>query len=98
MGNIPPGVWWRAVVVLAAGLVLALGLLGTILLLAFPLALLLAAIVLAAALAPAVDWLEQRLSRTAAVAVVYVALLLVAAGLVLQFPLDALGLGSGGAR
>ena len=72
--------WWRAVSILAVGLLLALGLLSAVWLLARPLALLVAAIVLAQTLEPLVDRLEPRLGRVGAAVLVY-AVLVAALGL-----------------
>lgn len=72
----PSFAWWRAAVVGASALTLALGLLVAVWLLGRPLALLFAAIVIAQALAPVVGWLERWLPRGIAIALVYVGLLL----------------------
>jgi predicted PurR-regulated permease PerM len=69
--------WRDLVIVAASALVGALLLVRLLPALAHPLLLLFAAIVLAEALAPAVNWLEQRLPRPLAVVLVYVALALV---------------------
>ncbi len=72
---------WRGTLIVAAALALALELLAAVWLLARPLALLLAAIVIADALSPPVAWLERRMPRPLAIGVVYLAALLIAAGL-----------------
>jgi predicted PurR-regulated permease PerM len=71
---------WRTVGLGAAILVCGLGALAVIWLLRRPLALLVFGVVVAEALAPVVDWLERKLPRVAAVLLVYLALLLVLAG------------------
>ena len=71
--------WWRGPAAGAVVLALAFALLVLAYLLARPLALLLAAVVVAQALAPLVDRLERRLPRGAAVALVYVVLVVGAA-------------------
>ena len=76
----PFGGWWRAATVGVGALLLALSGLEVLQRLARPLALLLAALVIAAALAPIVGWLERRLPRTLAVALVYLVLLLAVGG------------------
>lgn len=72
--------WWRAIAITAAGLALALGLLGLIWLLARPLTLVLVALIIAQALMPVVGWLERWMPRTLAVVLVYLLLIGVLAG------------------
>ena len=80
--DLPPfGSWWRAAIVGAVALLLALGGLEVLQCLARPLALLLAALVIAAALAPIVGWLDRWLPRTLAIALIYLLLLLVLGGI-----------------
>jgi predicted PurR-regulated permease PerM len=77
----PAAAWWRAALIGAAALALALGLLWALRLLARPLTLLFIAIVLAETLSPIVDRLERRLPRGLAVGLVYAVLVAVFAGL-----------------
>jgi predicted PurR-regulated permease PerM len=77
----PEAAWWRGALIGAAALALALGLLAAVWLLARPLALLVAAIAIAEALAPVVDRLQRRMPRSAAVALVYAVVVVVAAGI-----------------
>lgn len=72
---------WRAVVMLGLAIALGLGAIWSLPYLARPLELLVIAVTLAEALAPAVAWLGRRMRRLLAVALVYAALGLVAAGL-----------------
>ena len=74
------GAWWRNALVGAAALTVALGALALTWLLLRPLLLLFAAVVIAEALLPAVELLARRLPRAAAVALVYLLLALVVAG------------------
>jgi putative heme transporter len=70
-----PGSWWWSATSGAMALALGLGILVLIWLFARPIALVILAISLAAALAPAVDFLSQRLSRTLSIVIVYVLIL-----------------------
>ena len=72
---------WRTALIGALALALALGLLGTVWLLARPLALLLAAVIIATALSPAVEWLERRLPRVFAILLVYLVVVLAIGGI-----------------
>lgn len=65
------GMTWRSTLPAAAALVLGLGLLYGVRLIARPLAFLIIAIAIAEALAPPVAWLERRMPRALAIAVVY---------------------------
>lgn len=80
VGLTPDDIPWRYALVLAAGIVLGLGLLRVIWLVARPLALLFAAIVIAQALAPVVDFLARKLPRSVAVILTYAILLLILVG------------------
>ena len=66
--------WWRIAAIAGSAIVGALALIALLAGLAHALLLLFGAIVIANALAPVVAWLEQRLPRTLAVVLVYVAL------------------------
>lgn len=72
---------WRSTLPLAAALVLGIGLLYGIRLVARPLAFLVIAVAISEALAPLVAWLERRVPRSAAIVVVYAALLAVVGAL-----------------
>ncbi len=72
---------WRTVVLLALAIALGLGAIWSLPYLARPLELLVIAVTLAEALAPFVAWLSRRMRRMLAVALVFVALALVAAGI-----------------
>lgn len=74
---------WQLIVVGAAILVLGVATLAALWFLRRPLALLILGVVVAEALEPAVDWLERRLPRVAAVLLVYLVLLLIFAGILL---------------
>ena len=76
LGNV-----WRASLIQAAALALALGLLAALWLLFHPLLLITAAIVLGEALSPLVQRLDRRLPRVAAILVVYLALFAILAGI-----------------
>ncbi len=78
---LPVRAWWRIALIGALALALALGTLALVWLFARPLAMLVFGIVLAQALSPLVAYLERWISRTTAVIVVYLALLLVLVGL-----------------
>ena len=78
----PAGFAWRSVPPLAAALALGLGLLYAVWYLARPIAILLLAITLGEALEPLVSRLQRRMSRGLAIAVVYLALLGLTAGVV----------------
>ncbi len=73
---IAAGPWWRLVVVGALALALGVGLVEFLSVIKHVLALVLASIVIAAALSPFVGWLDRRLPRGLAVALVYLALFL----------------------
>lgn len=73
--------WWRGAAIAGIALALAVGMLGSLWLLARPLTLLLIAIVIAQVLAPIVARLERLLPRNAAIVVVYVGLTLVVGGI-----------------
>lgn len=65
------GGWWRSAVALAAGILLAVGLLALVHLLARPLALLVLGIAISAAIAPLVSFLGRRMPRALAAILVY---------------------------
>ncbi len=78
----PNNTWSGIVATRAAALVIAFLILWVISALTRPLALVVLAISVAAALAPLVDWLCRRMPRVAAIAVVYLGLLLVIGGMI----------------
>jgi predicted PurR-regulated permease PerM len=73
----PSTSWWKAPLIGAGALALALGLLVVIWLLARPIALLFATIIIAEALAPAVDWLECRMQRVAGLVLLYLGIFII---------------------
>lgn len=77
----PADAWWHIAGAGAIAIALGLGMLWGISLLARPLALLAFAITLAESLAPIANWLDRWLPRALAVVLVYLALLLVLAGI-----------------
>lgn len=77
----PQGSWLWLATAVAAALIIATVLLGSVWFLLRPLALLFVGITLAAALAPVVTWLQQWLKRTAATLAVYLVLVLLFVGI-----------------
>ncbi len=78
MGDTTPSTsWWKAPLIGAGALALALGLLAAVWVLARPITLLFAAIVIAEALAPAVDWLERQMQRVAGIVLLYLGIFIV---------------------
>jgi predicted PurR-regulated permease PerM len=71
-----PGSWWWSATSGAMALILGIGTLVLIWLFARPIALIILGISLAAALAPVVDWLGRRMSRTLSILTVYLGVLL----------------------
>ncbi len=82
MKNPANGTWWEIVATRAAALVVGFLILWLFSALTRPLALVVLAISVAAALAPLVAWLCRRMPRVAAIAVVYLGLVLVVGGLI----------------
>jgi predicted PurR-regulated permease PerM len=75
-----PGSWWWSATALAMAIILGFGTLVLIWLFARPMALIILGVSLAAALAPPVDWLGHRFSRTVCILIVYALILLAFAG------------------
>ncbi len=75
------GSWWWWMWAIAVALIVGLGALGLLRVLIRPLAVIFVGMTLAATLAPIVSWLERWIPRTLAVILVYLALVLVLAGI-----------------
>jgi predicted PurR-regulated permease PerM len=75
-----PGSWWWSATTGAMALILGFGMLALIWLFARPLALIVLGVSLAAALAPPVDWLGRRFSRTVSILIAYALLALAVFG------------------
>lgn len=73
--------WWWWMWAIAVALIVGLGALGLLRVLIRPLAVIFVGMTLAATLAPIVSWLERWIPRTLAVILVYLALVLVLAGI-----------------
>src|SRR5512133_745389 len=71
-----PSSWWWLVSALAAALIFGIGGLALVRFLARPLAMLILAVSIASALAPVVEWLTRKMTRTLAVILVYAVLIL----------------------
>jgi predicted PurR-regulated permease PerM len=73
--------WWWIVTAGAAALIAAFGLMGSIQLLAQPIALLIISVTIAATLSPIVNWFDRRMPRALALLLVYLLLILIFAGI-----------------
>ena len=73
--------WWWIVTAVAAALVAAFGLMGSIQLLAQPIALLIISVTIAATLSPIVNWFDRWMPRVLALLLVYLLLILIFSGI-----------------